>query len=127
MVALLVLPFPLARTIANLTERGTIVFGFGKKKSKADAAIAAMPQAIERAAEKWAYFCETLVFKAEVPLVARIGSFLVPFEEDVRKNMPALRDAPGAVILLVVAKGIERSGTHSRAEIEEALGFPLPD
>ena len=127
MVVLPVLAFPLARTNANLPVGGTVMFGFGKKKSKADVAIAAMPQAIDRAAEKWAYFCETLVFKAEVPLATRIGSFLVPFKEGVRKNMPVLRDAPGAFILLVVARGIERSGTHSRAEIEEALGFPLCD
>lgn len=103
------------------------MFGFRKKQSKADAAIAVLPDAIQRAAERWTYYSETLVFKPEVTLRARIASFMIPFEEGVRKNMPALRDAPAAIILLVVAKGIERSGTHTRAQIEQALGFPLPD
>ncbi|WP_298671317.1 hypothetical protein [uncultured Sphingomonas sp.] len=103
------------------------MFGFGKKQSKADAAIAVMPQAIEAASEKWRFFCEKLVFKAEVPLADRIASFTVPFFQGARQNIPALKEAPDAVLLLIVAKGIERSGTHTKAQIEQALGTRLPD
>ncbi|MDQ2944779.1 MAG: hypothetical protein M3Y27_02325 [Acidobacteriota bacterium] len=68
------------------------MFGIGKEKSKADAVIAVMPQAIEAASDKWRYFCDTLPFKAEVPLARRIASFTIPFFEGARQNIPALKD-----------------------------------
>lgn len=109
------------------------MFGFGKRKakaeahSKADATIAVMDDAIRLAAERWTYFCDTLPFRKDVALVDRITAFMFPFMEGARKSLPALRDAPDAVLLVIVAKGIERSRTHSRTQIEEALGLPLPD
>jgi hypothetical protein len=86
-----------------------------------------MPKAIKVAAEKWIYFCESLRFREDVPLHDRITAFYVPFSDGARSNVAALRYAPDAVLLLIVAKGIERSGTHSRPEIERALGLTLPD
>lgn len=103
------------------------MFGFGRKRSKADATIAVMPQAIEAASEKWRFFCDQLVFTPEVLLVDRIASFSAPFFAGARQNIPALREAPDAVLLMIVAEGIERSGTHTRAEIEQALGTRFPD
>lgn len=103
------------------------MFGFRKKQPKADAALAVMDDAVEIAAEKWRFFCDKLPFRETVRLADRIASFSVPFNEGARANIAAFKDAPDTFLLLVVALGVERSGTHSRAEIEQALGVPLPD
>lgn len=102
------------------------MFGFRKRRSKADAAFAVMDEAIALAADKWQFFCDKLPFRDDVELVDRIASFSVPFSEGAR-TLPALKDAPEALLLLIVAKGIERSGTHSRTQFEQALGVSLPD
>lgn len=103
------------------------MFGFKKRKSKADATVAVLDDAIALAAERWKFFCDKLVFRENVDLADRIAAFMVPFEEGAAKTFPVLRGAPDGVILMIVAKGVERSGTHSRAEIERALGVPLPE
>jgi hypothetical protein len=103
------------------------MFGLFRRRSKADAAVEAFRPAIQFASEKWAYYCEMLPFRADVPLADRINGFMMPFEEGLAANFPAFRNAPPGVALLIAAKGIELSGSHSRAEIEEALGVPLPD
>lgn len=100
---------------------------FQRKKSAADDVIEQMDELIGIAQRKWDQFCGLLPFKDDVPLKGRIAAFMVPFSEGARKNLPALRKAPEAVIFLIAAKGIERSGTHSRTEIEEALGIQLPN
>lgn len=100
---------------------------FKKKKSEADEAVAVLPQTIEIVAGKWVYFCKSLPFKEDVPLIERITAFSVPMFEGIRKNVPALRKAPDALLLIIVAKGVEKSGTHTREQIEEALGAPLPE
>jgi len=98
-----------------------------KRNSKADVAIAVMDDAIEFASDKWLYFSRTLVFKDEVTLKDRIAAFLPLATEGLRGRFSALKDAPGAVVLLVVVKGVELSGTHSRAELEKSLGIEIPD
>lgn len=98
-----------------------------KRKSKADATLAVMDQAIAFAADKWSYFTKAMPFKADVPLKDRISMFLVPATEGLKNNYPALRSAPDAIFLLIVAKGIEKSGTHTRVQIEAGLGVQLPD
>ena len=103
------------------------MFGFGKKKSKADATLSVLDDAIRFATDRWLYFCEKLPFKEDVGLAERIAAFSVPFNEGAKNNFPPLREAPDAVLFLIVAKGVEASGTHTRAQIEEALGFQLPD
>lgn len=104
------------------------MFGlFGKRKGPAEAAIEVMDDTIFIAAEKWLHFCRTIPFKQDVPLADRIAAFAFPFMEGARQNVPALREAPDAFLMLIVAKGVEKSGTHARAEIEEALGVTLPD
>jgi hypothetical protein len=103
------------------------MFGFKKRQSKADAAVAVLDDAIHLAAERWQFFCDKLAFRESVGLADRITAFMVPFAEGAGKTFPALQNAPEGVILMIVAKGVERSGTHSRAEIERALGLPLPD
>jgi hypothetical protein len=103
------------------------MFGFGKKKSKADATLSVLDDAIRFATDRWLYFCEKLPFKEDVGLATRIAAFSVPFDEGAKNKFPPLRDAPDAVLLLIIAKGVQASGTHTRDEIEQALGFELPD
>jgi hypothetical protein len=100
---------------------------FPKKPSKADAAVGRVDAVVAIAADKWSHFCKTLPFKNDVGLAERIYSFSGPFGEGLRQNVPEFRGANDGLILLIIAKGVERSGTHSRAEIEQALGMPLPD
>lgn len=102
------------------------MFGFGKKKSQADAAIEVLPDAIALAAEKWRYFCDTLPMKEGVPLADRIALFAVPFFQNLHATFPGLRKSPESVLFLIVAKGVELSGTHTKAQIERELGTPLP-
>lgn len=103
------------------------MFGlFTKRKSKADAVIEIMDDVIAIAAQKWLTFCEQLPFKEDVPLVDRISAFGFPLMQGAREKVPALREAPDGVLLLIVAMGVDRSGTHTKALIEEALGISWP-
>ena len=100
---------------------------FNSKKNRIDAVLAIMDTATEFASEKWLLFCETLKFGDGVSLTDRIAFFMVPAEQGLQNNFPALRKVPGGIIALIVAKGIQRSGTHTTSEIEQALGATLPD
>ena len=97
-----------------------------KKESAADKAIENLIPAIELASNQWLSFCQRMPFKEGVPLEDRVLAFLIPFTEGLRAKIPALKSSPDAFILLVVAKGVEASGTHSTAEIEQALKIRLP-
>lgn len=100
---------------------------FRKKATAADRTIEVWDDAIAHAAEQWINYSKVLVFKSEVGLRERIFAFSVPMFEGLKNKFPPLREAPDAVLLLLVAKCIEKSGTHSRSQIETALGMPLPD
>ncbi|HEY5722555.1 MAG TPA: hypothetical protein VIT45_09565 [Allosphingosinicella sp.] len=86
-----------------------------------------MPDAIDFAAEKWLFFTESLVFKPEVSLRYRLRSFAIPAKQGLQNNFAALKSAPDALLFMVVAMGVWKSGTHSREEVETALGAQLPD
>jgi len=98
-----------------------------KIKSQADAIIDVLEHSISFTSEKWLHFTASLPFRDDVELRERIRYFAMPVGEGLRNNFPALREANEAILLIIVAKGIERSGTHSRAELEAALGLPLPE
>ena len=100
---------------------------FRKKPSRADAAIAVMPEAIDFAADRWLYFCEQIIYKVDVPLMDRIAGFAVPAQQGIENNFPPLRNAPDGLLLMIIAMGVWKSGTHTREEIEAALGAQLPD
>lgn len=107
---------------------GARMFGLGKKPSKADAALAVMPKAIELVADRWRYYCETIPYRDGVPLADRIATFCIPMHEGLRTTFPVLRASPEPFLLIVVIKGIEHSGTHNTDELYGALGMPpLPD
>jgi len=85
-----------------------------------------MDDTITHAADKWRYFCDNVPYRTEVGLADRIGAFSVPFNEGARKHIPELQNAPDGLLLMIIALGVEKSGTHSRIEIERALGVSLP-
>ncbi|WP_133030234.1 hypothetical protein [Sphingomonas sp. PP-CE-1G-424] len=97
---------------------------FSRRKSPADLAIEWMPHAIDVASQKWLEF-QLLPFRAEVPLETRIMAFVEPLKIGLRQ-WEAFRTAPDAIFLLIAAKGVEKSGTHSISQLEQALKVSLP-
>lgn len=97
---------------------------FRKKKSPADTAIEWMPRAIEVAAQKWIEF-NAQPFAQSMDLDQKLYLFSEGLKNGL-KQWKAFRDAPDPLMLLIAAKGAERSRTHLRMEIETALKFPLP-
>lgn len=98
---------------------------FKRRQSKADLAIEWMPRAIEVAAQKWIEF-ELQPFAQEMELDQKI----VLFAEGVGaglKQWKAFESAPDSLFLLIAAKGIERSRTHLRLELEAVLKFAIPE
>ncbi len=97
---------------------------FSKRESKADLAIDAMPRAIDIAAGKWVEF-EAQHFASEMGLPEKLHFF----SEGIRKGFSQwneFKNAPDSIFLLIAAKGVERSGTYLRLELEGALGAPIP-
>lgn len=99
---------------------------FSRKKSAQDSASVIMDEAIVMASERWRVFTRSVVMKSEVGLRERIGIFARSFEPSLKIKYPALAAASDAVLLLIIAKGIQESRTFSRQDIEDALGITLP-
>ena len=102
------------------------LFGRKQKQGKADDTLEIMDEAIRFSSEKWLFFNRSLQFNESVGLYERIMTFMVPATEGLKKNFNTLQTAPEPIYLIIIAKGIELSGTHSKEEIENALGVPLP-
>jgi hypothetical protein len=103
------------------------VFNFFKKKeSEADVAVRVMDEAIEDACTKWLYLNNELGLKNDTPLKDLINIFIDPFEKFARTKYRELENAPDAIILFIVAKGIVKSGTHSQDFVETELGVKFP-
>ena len=96
-----------------------------RRKSSVDEVIAVMDDATEFACEKWLYFNSVLAFKPEVPFLDVLAGFLMPLIEGLKNNFPALRNSPEPLFLMIAARAIVRSGTHTREEMEELLGFQI--
>lgn len=83
-----------------------------------------MPRAIDIAAQKWIEF-EAQPFAQDVVLGQRVALFA----EGISKGFTQwseLKNAPDGVFLLIAAKGIERSRTYLRLELEAVLNIPIP-
>lgn len=97
---------------------------FKRKKSKADVAIEWMPRAIEVASQKWIEF-EKQPFAQEMDLEQKIFLFSEGLGKGL-KQWEAFADAADPLFLLIAAKGIERSRTHLRLELEAVLKLAIP-
>ena len=97
---------------------------FKNKLSDADLAIEWMPRAIDVASQKWIEF-QSQPFSEKIELEDQ----LLVFTEGLRRGLKqwkAFKRAPDSLFLLIAAKGVERSGTHLRMELEAVLNFPIP-
>jgi hypothetical protein len=99
---------------------------FRKKRSREPDALAVIDAGIEFASERWRFFSRSIEVAPATSLRDRIGLFARSFEPSLHARHPSLAAAPAEVILLIVAKGVEQSGTVSRGDIERALGILLP-
>lgn len=97
---------------------------FKPRKSNVDLAVEWMPRAIEVATLKWLEFVEQ-PFAQSMPLDEMLYIFTTGLTAGLRE-WKAFKSSPDALFLLIAAKGVERSRTHLRIEIEAALGLPLP-
>ena len=97
---------------------------FRGKRRHAECVMAVLPNAIEIAANRWVDSLNSSTSEEQIPLRERIIMFSVHMFEGLRTSLAALESAPESLLRLIVVKGIERSGTHTSAQIEEALGLP---
>ncbi|HMC91251.1 MAG TPA: hypothetical protein VKI45_02210 [Allosphingosinicella sp.] len=98
---------------------------FRRKQSRADLAVEWMPRAINVATQKWVEF-ENQPLAASMGLDEKIYLFTQGLAAGLRQ-WKAFEAGPDALMLLVAAKGVERSRTYLRVEIETALGITLPE
>jgi hypothetical protein len=99
---------------------------FRKKRSPQADTTAIIDEAILFASERWHSFSRTVPASPGTGLRERIAMFARSLEKSLHTRHPQLAAAPDEVIVLIVAKGVEQSGTVSRGEIERALGILLP-
>lgn len=98
-----------------------------RKSPRADQeALVIIDEAIAFVAGRWIIFSRAVPMSPDTGLRERIGLFARSLEASLHARHPTLVVAADEVILLIVAKGIEQSGTVSRGEIERALGILLP-
>ena len=86
----------------------------------------AMDEAVSFTATAWIKFRATAGVPANIHLRDQIVFFAPDFTAKLTRRFPALRSAPNEVILLIIAQGIEASGSISRRKIELQLGIILP-
>ena len=98
---------------------------FKSRQSKADLAVEWLPRAIEVAKVKWIEF-EAQPFAESFSLAEKIFFFSGGLEKGL-SQWEAFKNPPQGLMMLIAAKGIQLSGTHSKAEIEQALCLELPD
>lgn len=97
---------------------------FSSKKSEADRALEAMPRAIEVARQKWLEFYAQ-DFAKDMELAELIAFFVQGLEKGLRK-WKEYKSAPDLIFLLIAVKGVEKSRTHLRIQIESALKLKVP-
>jgi hypothetical protein len=71
-------------------------------------------------------FRDRVKFKDEVPLFEEITAALPPISKSLEDEFSELGDAPDGVLFMILASGIVMSGTHSKSEVESAIGAPIP-
>lgn len=95
-------------------------------RPKIDPIQTAIDAGIGFAGEQWRLFCAASPLASNIHLRDRIAFFAGAFRPALAEKFPALASAPDQLVLLIIAKGIEESGTFSRAQIEKQLGIILP-
>jgi len=83
-------------------------------------------EAAKLAAKQWTRFHFESGIPQNINLRDRLPYFSSSFAPLLSRRFPELRSAPPELILLIIAEGIELSGTISRKRIELQLGIVLP-
>tara|TARA_R100001129_G_scaffold68233_1_gene46532 strand:- start:122 stop:670 length:549 start_codon:yes stop_codon:yes gene_type:complete len=83
-----------------------------------------MPRAIDVAKQKWLEF-NSQPFATEMELEQKVHIFTEGLSSGLRQ-WDAFKAAPESIFLLIAVKGIEKSRTHLRLELEPRLGIPIP-
>jgi len=96
---------------------------FCRNKGGIDQAI---DGAVALAAERWLSFAAQSGLAGNINLRDRVAFFWSGFREALERRYPALRGPADALLLLIIAQGIEASGLESRRMIELQLGIILP-
>ncbi|MBD3759176.1 hypothetical protein [Rhizorhabdus sp.] len=94
--------------------------------SRGDDALVTIDEAIAFVAQRWLAFDAAIPLRQETSLRDRIAVFAHSVDASLHRRFPALAAASDQVILLIVAKGVELSGTVDRSDIERELGILLP-
>jgi len=96
-----------------------------KRKSKSDQALEIIDDAIDLCKDQWIYFRSQLKFKSDVSLQDEIGMFFVPMSDRLCSDFPILKSVD-SLQLVIVAKGVIASGSHTEEQVEEAINVTIP-
>ncbi len=95
---------------------------FWKKRKSPTEQVKADTDAIVRSlGPKWRMFCETLIFKEDVPLWQRIELFANPALEFMFQNYPSMKHAPPKLLWMMIFTAILESKTHPTEEVNTAI------
>lgn len=96
---------------------------FTRKRTPEELAI---DRATELAATAWRHFCDTSPLPPNIHIRDRIAFFTPDFRRSLSRRFPSLSETADEILLLIIARGVEKSGTHDRRHIERGLGIVLP-
>lgn len=96
------------------------------RRSRTDTTDQAIDDAIGWASLRWTAFHATGGVPANLSLRDQIAYFAAPLRSDLPRAFPRLAGANDQILLLIIAKAIQHSGTHERGQIERQLGILLP-
>ncbi len=119
-------PGKLVGWIAAATQPSMIRAMWPFRPEKSRTADDLLSEAIRAASARWLAFREEAGLPANLSLRDQIAYFARPLRDELGRAFPRLAAADDQILLLVIANGIEGSGTHSRGQIERQLGIVLP-
>jgi hypothetical protein len=96
------------------------------RKSQSEKVLAVFDDAADFACEKWLYYNSVLKFKDDVDFRDILAGFIFPLQEGLQNKFPLLKESPEPLFFLIAAKGIVKSKTHTKEQLEDALSISLP-
>jgi hypothetical protein len=122
---LLVIIFPivkLERAETKNSEHAETI----KESDGSEDVLKVWDEAVKYSSDGWLAFRDRIKFKDNVPLFDEITAALPPISMSLERKFSELGGAPGGVFFMILASGIVMSGTHSKSEVESAIGAPIP-
>jgi len=101
-----------------------------KEKTETEKVLEIVSPAVMWCASSWTEFYQSMKadFGKEIKLTSSLFSTVLEnMSLRLKNDYPILDSKEGEVMIaVIVAKGIEVSGTHSKEEIEKVTGTPIP-